>query len=234
MANIAWPDALKPQDFGYYHLDVDISGGAGVGGNEQFVLSPGPRWGASGTWHIRNEASVRAWRALRSQLKGRANAAVLPNYDGRRLSWPVESATSRVVTPKVAHQLAGTLGLNGTAYAGLEIPAAAEINATVNATAAARATTVAINKTQGGTILAGQQFGITADRLYEIATIVSVAGAVTTVTIWPPLRAQATAGTVVRFTRPTCLMRCLNLNDELRKLEGLRFATLNLEFVEYF
>lgn len=237
MANIAWPD-LKPLNFGFYHIDDDQSGGQGVGGGEQFVISPGPRWGASGTWAIRTNAEVLAWRALRSQLKGRANPAILPNFDGKRLSWPVETfggnSTGRVLTPRVAHEIEGTLGLDGTAYAGLEIPASAEINATVNADAAIRATTVVLNKTKGEPFIAGQQFGVTALRIYEIATIVSVVGAVTTVTIWPPLRAAVTATTPVRFTRPTCLMRCLNLGDELRKLEQLRFATLNLEFVEYF
>lgn len=234
MANIAWPAALnKPVDFHNYHLDSDTSGGVALGGGEQFVVSSGARWGAKGRWFVGSAEQVLAWRSLRSQLKGRANAAVLPNFDGRRLSWPVEAATGRVLKPRVAHELAGTLGLEGTAYAGLEIPAAAEINATVQTTAILGATTVAINKTQGGTILAGQQFGITAERLYEIATIVSVVGSVTTVTIWPPLRAAAPATTAVRFTRPTCLMRCLNMNEQMQVLEGLRFAEINLEFVEY-
>jgi hypothetical protein len=38
---------------------------------------------------------------------------------------------------------------------------------------------------------------------------------------------------VVQFTRAYCLMRCTNMGDELGALELLRFATLNLQFVEY-
>jgi hypothetical protein len=232
MVNVGWPATLKPSDFGFYHMESDISGGRSMSGGEQFVGSPGPRWGASMTLPIRGDADVLTIRALRSKLQGRANPAVLPNFDGRRLSWPVEAATSRVLTPKVAHQLAGTYGLEGTPYAGPEIPTAAQINATM-AAAAVRATQVAITLTQGGPLKEGQQFGIASQRLYEISEIVSVVGAVTTAKIWPPLRAAATAGTVVQFTRAYCLMRCTNMSDELGALEALRYATLNLQFVEY-
>lgn len=232
MVNVAWPASLKPSDFGFFHMESDTSGGRSMSGGEQFIASPGARWGATMRLPIRGDADVLTVRALRSKLQGRANPAVLPNFDGKRLSWPVEAATSRVLTPRIAQQLEGTYGLDGTPYAGLEIPTAAQINATM-AAAEVRATQVAITLTQGEPLKEGQQFGIASQRLYEISEIVSVVGAVTTVKIWPPLRAAATAGTVVQFTRAWCLMRCENLSDELRALEALRFATLNLQFVEY-
>jgi hypothetical protein len=232
MVNVAWPPSLKPSDFGYFHLESDTSGGRSMGGGEQFIASPGARWGATMTLPIRGDADVLTVRALRSKLQGRANPAILPNFDGRRLSWPIEAATGRVITPRVAHQLAGTYGLENTSYAGPVIPPAAQINATMEA-AAVRATQVAITVTQGGPLKEGQQFGIASQRLYEISAIVSVVGAETTAKIWPPLRAAATLGTAVQFTRAYCLMRCENLSDELRALESLRYATLNLSFVEY-
>lgn len=233
MASIAWPSVLKPSAFGFSYLDFDRSGGTGLGGGEQFVFSPGARWGASMRLPIRNKDQVLAVRALRSQLQGKANAAILPNFDGQRLSWPVEAATGRILTPRVAQYLEGTLGLDGTIYAPAAIPAAAQINATVQTTAAINATSIIISMTQGGPILAGQQFGI-GQRLYEIATVDLVAGANTTVTFKPPLRAAATAGTAVLFTRPFCLMRCLNLDEQTKSLDLLRFAELDLDFVEYF
>jgi hypothetical protein len=214
-------------------MESDVSGGGAIGGSEQFVISPRPRWRATMTLPIRNNTQVLAVRALRSQLKGRANPAVLPNFDGRRLSWPVEAGTGRVMTPRIAHQLDGTYGLEGTAYAGPEIPAAAQIHATVQTSAAVGASQIAINMTQGGPILAGQQFGLSSQRLYEISEIVSVVGAVTTVNIWPPLRAAAAATQVVQFHRAWCLMRCENMSEQLQGLETLRFAELNLTFVEY-
>jgi hypothetical protein len=233
MVNVAWPASLKPSNFGYYHQESDVSGGAALGGGEQFVASPRPRWAAKMTLPIRTNAQLLELRALRSQLKGRANPAVLPNFDGKRLSWPVEAGTGRVLTPKVAHRLDGTYGLEGTPYAGPEIPNAARILATIETTAAVGASQIAINLTQGGPILAGQQFGLSSERLYEISEIVSVAGAVTTVNIWPPLRAAAAATQVVQFTRPFCLMRCENMSEQLQALEMLRFATLELQFIEY-
>jgi hypothetical protein len=232
MVNVPWPASLKPSDFGYFDPESDTSGGRSMAGGEQFIASPGARWHATMKLPIRGDADVLTVRALRSKLQGRANPVILPNFDGRRISWPIEAATGRVLTPRVAHQLAGTYGLEGTPYAGPEIPPAAQINATMEA-AAVRATQVAITVTQGGPLKEGQQFGIASQRLYEISSIVSVVGTETTAKIWPPLRAAATLGTAVQFTRAYCLMRCENLSDELRALEVMRFATLNLTFVEY-
>jgi hypothetical protein len=233
MVNVIWPEVLRPQSFHYFHIDADTSGGVSLGGNEQFVAAAGSRWGASMSLPIFNRETVLAMRALRTKLEGRANAAILPNFDGQRLSWPVEAETGRVITPRVAHWLQGTRDLDDTPYAGAEIPARAQISGTVTTTAALGATQVSITMTQGGPIEAGQQFGIFGLRLHEISEIVSVVGAVTTVKFRPRFRSQVVAGTPVNWTRPKCLMRCLNMNDQSRRLELLRFATLDLEFVEY-
>lgn len=242
MTNVAWPAALKPSSFGFKPLNFDTSGGQSTAGGEQFIASPGPRWSAEMTLPVWNDEQVLALRALRSKLQGRANPVMLPNFDGRRVSWPIEAGTGRVLTPAVAHQLAGTYMLEDTAYGGAEIPAAAEINATVHPGAAVGATQLTIRVAQGGPIKEGQQFGLTHaapvyNRLYEIATIDSttVGTGVTDylVTFKPRLRALAADGSTVQFSRPLCLMRCTNMSDELGALEMLRFATLNLQFVEY-
>lgn len=227
MPAFAWPDDLKPTAFGYHHIDADMSGGAAMGGGEQFVFSPGPRWGASVTLQIRNSTEVLAIRALRAQLRGRANFVNLPNFDGKRLSWPINDH-GIVLTPRVTRNTS----LDGTAYEDPEIPDDSEIEAELFADADARAVSVRIRVLQGGQIKAGQQFGIAA-RLYEIAEITDISGLTSTCSIWPPLRQAWDALTVVKFTRPVCAMRCMNLNEELTKLEMLRFATLNLQFQEY-
>jgi hypothetical protein len=234
MANIAWPDGLKPVSFGFSLIDFDRSGGAGLGGNEQWVFSPGARWSAKMRLQIVDDAGVLTVRALRAKLKGKANAAILPNFDGRRASWPIEAATGRVITPRVGKLLTGTLGLEGTTYEGPDIPTPSQVLATVQTDAALHATTIEINLTQGGPLLEGQQFSIAGQiRMYEIATIDSVAGSVTTVSFQPPLRTAVTAGAAVNFTRPTCLMRCMNLDEQSGQFESFTFATLNLEFVEF-
>jgi hypothetical protein len=232
---VAWPAKLKPSDFGYSYLDFDTSGGAGLGGGEQFVFSAGARWSASMTLPIVDHEGVLAVRALRSQLQGKANFALLPNFDSWRLSWPIEAGTDRVLTPRVAAQLAGTWGLEGTGYGtggvGVISPAA-RIEATVQTATLLHATQVVIHLTQGGPILAGQQFGI-GNRLYEIASVDDVTGLNTTVTFKPPGRTAFAAGTEVKFTDAVCTMRCLNLDEQTRKFQLMRFAELDLEFVEY-
>lgn len=225
---IQWPAVLKPTAFGFSPVEADQSGGASMTLGEQFVQSPGGRWAASGSFDIRDMDQVLALRALRAQLKGRAIPLYLPNFDGKRVSWPIDPETGVVLHPGNTREKR----LDGTAYEYPAIPSSSEIVATVSSAAALRATTLAIAKTQGGDLIAGQQFGID-ERLYEIATIESVVGNVTTVTFWPPLRAAAPAGTTVKFTRAGCLMRCTNMNDQMKQLDLLRFATLNLEFVEY-
>jgi hypothetical protein len=233
MVNVAWPAKLQPQSFHNFHIDADTSGGGSLGGNEQFVASPGSRWGAEMSVPIFDKEGVLAMRALRSKLDGGANPIILPNFDGQRQSWPVEAETGRVLTPRVAHWLDGTRGLEGTAYAGADIPASAQISGTVTTTAALGATQVSLTMTQGGPLLAGQQFGVFNLRIHEISEIVSVVGAVTKVNFRPRFRSQVVAGTPIQFTRPKCLMWCRNLNDQAKLLELMRFTTLELEFVEY-
>lgn len=232
MTTFPWPAELKPRDFGYFFLDVDQSGGAALGGGEQVVFSPGPRWGAAMTLPIRNKEQLLAARALRTNLQGRSNSIALPNFDGKRVSWPQRftaggKPTGVIATPNVTRNRQ----LDGTAYEDPEIPAESEIEAEVVGITAARATTISIAVTQGEDPLAGQQFGI-AGRLYEMGSVVAVSNHFN-VTFLPPLRGAVADGTTVKFTRPTNLMRCVNLNEELTKLEAMVFATLNLEFVEY-
>lgn len=237
MTAYAWPAVLKPQDFRYFLENVDQSGGVAMGGNESFVVSPGPRWRAKGRFPVRTREQVLALNELEALLDGRANDILLPGYDGQRLSWPEQTfsgdPTGVILTPKVARELEGTAGLGGTAYAGLEIPAAAEIVATVNTNAALRATTLLINKTQGGALIAGQHFGL-GQRFHRIRSIELVFGPVTTVTIRPPLRAAATSGTAVLFTRPVSLMKLADPSQLHKALELLRFGDFDFDFVESF
>lgn len=229
MASIAWPALLKPLSFGFWLENSDQSGGVSMLGNEQFVASPGQRWRASMAVNIRSNEQILALRSLLAQLDGRFNDVLLPGFDGKRLSWPVDSETGVSLKPRNTRDRT----LDGTAYEDPEIPSESQITATLNASAALRATTIAINVAQGGTPLAGQRVGI-ASRLYELATIVSTVGTVTTATIRPPLRAAASSGASVLFTRPVCLMKLLNGSEALTRLESMRFANVDLQFQESF
>lgn len=233
---VNWPSILRPQDFGYYPVNFDVSGGAAADGSEQVVASAGPSWRASMTLPVMSDPEVLALRALRTKTKGRAIPVRLPNFDGRRLSWPQQfvdgDATGLILYPGVTRNKA----LDGTIYEDPEIPDESEIVATVDDPAAIGATTIAVGVSQGSALVAGQQFGI-GGRLYEIGslTLDLSEGEVAhyTINFSPPLRLAAEADDVVKFTRPFCLMRIVNLNEEMKKLEFMRFATLNLEFQEY-
>jgi hypothetical protein len=184
MTGIAWPSVLKPQDFGYFPINPDISGGVAPDGSEQVVASPGPRWGASMTLPVTNKDKVLAVRSLRTRLKGRAVPVQLPNFDGKRLSWPEQTfngnLTGVILTPGVTRNKA----LDGTAYEDPEIPTASEIVAVTIVPAALRATSIAVTVSPGGELIAGQQFGI-GERLYEIGslTIDASGGGITNYTL---------------------------------------------------
>ena len=237
MVAFNWPVILKPSDFGYSYISSDTSGGASLGGNEQFVSSPGQRWAASMTLPIVDNAGVLALRTLRTQLQGRANWVLLPNFDGLRLSWPIEATTGRRITPKVGRQIEGTYGLEGTGFGQLGIPLASEIQADLGAAVEVGDTTALISVSQGGAPKPGQQFGL-ASRLYELASVavdeVREEGVIYAVEFRPRIRVAKPLNEPVLFTRPVCVMRCLNLDDQTKKFDRLRFAELDLEFIEYF
>ena len=168
MVNVPWPAKLQPQSFHYFHIDADVSGGASLGGNEQFVASPGSRWGAVHELPIFDNEGVLAMRALRTQFEGGANPVILPNFDGQRQCWPVEPGTDRVLTPRVAHWLRRHTRPRRHGLCRRGHTDRAEITGTVTTAAALDATQIVITMTQGGPIKAGQQFGYSALVLYEI------------------------------------------------------------------
>lgn len=73
------------------------------------------------------------------------------------------------------------------------------------------------------------------NRLHSIKSIVSIAGSVSTVKIWPLLRSDIAAGTSVNFTSPVCEMRFQTDDqgqDILSALDQFRFASGTLAFEE--
>ena len=74
MTGIVWPSVLKPQDFGYYHINSDASGGVASDGTEQVVASPGPRWGASMTLPVTNNAKLGGVKTDEGKAKSSLNA----------------------------------------------------------------------------------------------------------------------------------------------------------------
>lgn len=103
---------------------------------------------------------------------------------------------------------------------------------TLNASAAAQATTIVINRAIGGDITAGQYLSTPSGRLHIISVVTGIAGNLFTVAIRPPLRAAMSAGTVLEMVAPVCEMRLASDDTGELELQYLKQGQATLDFVE--
>jgi hypothetical protein len=100
------------------------------------------------------------------------------------------------------------------------------------ASAALRATRLAISIQQGSPLRGGERFSInhpTAGwRLYQVGAV--NAGVAT---LRPPLREAVDPGTWLEFDLPRCLMKLSDPNGMAVTMTLLRFASPNADFIEY-
>jgi hypothetical protein len=223
-------DFPQPSDWGLWLENLSVSGGVALNGEEQNVFGENMRWRARGKIYFRNNDQVLRGRALFDKLQGRAGTIYVPTFDGKRVSWPVDT-WGRTLHPGFTRRRE----LDGTEFEDPKIPTASELNVTVQTDAALRATSVEVTVTQGGVLLPGQYFSRLGN-LYRIRSITSGpdSGGGYTLSILPPLRAALTASQVLNFTRPVCEMRQASDDQGIKELQSLRFAELTLEFIENF
>lgn len=228
MTALAWPSVLKPQEVLFHLESQSRSGGQSTSGIEQVVTSLAARWRASIRIAITNDAQILAARAFVSRLGGRVGTVLVPVFDARRASWPVD-AYGRALHPGFTRDKT----LDGTAYEDPAIPTESEIVAEASVGAAIRTSQVAINVVQGEPLLAGQYFGV-GNYLHLITEIVSAVGTIQTVNFVPSLRVAVSAAAILTLTRPLCEMRLAADSVGELALRNLRFGQLDLEFVEAF
>lgn len=228
MTALAWPAPLKPSDVLFALQNQSRSGGLALSGVEQVVTSFAARWRASIRVRVRSDAQILAARAFVSRLGGRVGTALVPAFDTRRASWPVD-AWGRTLHPGFTRDRT----LDGTAYEDPSIPDESAIDATVDSATALGALQISINVSQGEPPLAGQYFGV-GNYLHLITEVVDSTGDVHTVNFVPRLRAAVSGGAAVTFTRPVSEMRLLTDDSGTLALRHLRFGDLDLEFVEAF
>lgn len=228
-------DLPNPYNWGFWLENLSVSGGVALNGQEQNVFGESMRWRARGNFYFRTADQIRQGRKLFARLQGKAGTLLVPTFDGKRASWPLEIFDGNKPTGVVLHPgVTREPLLEGTAYQSPAIPAKSEIICELTANAALRATSVNMTFAQGGPPKVGQYFGI-ALKLYIVRTVTGPSsGDVYTVTFLPPLRAAALDGAVVKWTRPVCEMRQASDDQGLRELQGLRYADISLEFVEDF
>lgn len=234
MAATPWPTAiLPPQSIGFSLKQRSTSGGPTVQGDEQVVVSGAERWRARLTFKIARYEQVLAYRGMMAASNGRAGTWLVPSCSGfQRLGPGVGGVFPAIGVPTIARSPFS----DGSMFSDTgELETKMVMGAVVtDAAARARSITVAMNDTSQAP-LAGQYFSL-GERLYLIATSAPVADGVATgpyaLTFAPGLRAAASAGDVVDFSRPVCRMRLASDDTGQLDLDLLRFGTPNLDFVE--
>lgn len=221
------PSTFKPDSGGFAPFVRSLSSGQALDGTEQIQTQLHDRWTAAFQFSLRSSTQILAMRSFVTQMRGRSNTVALPTFD-LRAPWAVD-AYGVIQNPKWAR----SRSLDDTPYeddAGL---VDSLIAATLNASAAINATSVAINIATGSAPSPGMQFSL-GNRLYAINSVASV-GSVHTCGIWPWLRVAATSGDTVNFTSPKCEMRFATDGEGQDVFSGLtarRFGTVTLRFDE--
>lgn len=225
---VSWPASLNPTDVMWQLESTSRSGGASLTGSEQIVASDAGRWKASVALNLRGkfrEEKVLAFRALMSQLSGRAGLVEMPVFDGYR---PYTSA-GRMMNDDASV---------GATDAFLEDHAGFGQDSTVYATLAASA---ALGATQTSFTLAGAapprpgNYFTISSSLYLISQAWrdTSAGA-TFVTFSPRLRAAASSGATVILDKPRCTMRLAADNTGELMLTARRYGQVTVDLVEAF
>lgn len=223
----------NPISFGFWLENPSRSGGVSLNGVEQNVVSLAMRWRARGRFRFRTKTEILAARALFTKLQGKAGTILVPFFDGKRVSWPIQEATQGTTDVVLTPGRTRNKRLDGTPYEDPEVPSASEINATVVGSAPIRSVQMDIAITQGGDPLAGQYFGI-GNHGYVIHEVLPTSGDGFALYFLPPLREAVTNGMTVKFTRPVVEMRQMTDDQGIQELEAMRFAEITLDFIEVF
>lgn len=227
---LTWNPVLKPSGGGFAPYNRTLGGGPALNSDfEQVVPQQAQRWRASLHLSVRSTEQIFALREMVMSLEGRANTIAVPAFDRARAPWAVDQ-WGRAINPRFARQRS----LDGTPFQDAAGLVDGLVTARLNTAASLRADQVAINVVTGTAPLVGMYFSI-GNRLHVIKSIVSVAGTVSTVKIWPLLRADVAATAPVNFTSPTCEMRFQTDDqgqDILSALDLFKFGSGTLAFEE--
>jgi len=197
------------------------SGGLTITGIEQVIQSSTDFWTARIAFSIRRPEEVLLYRSLQAQNWGRSGEWIIPvcqtgipadppAYD---VSWSDDWAEDFSIGPPPPIIPPGEGGL-----------------VTVAGLIGARSFTVGFED-PAFTPLPGMYFSI-GNRLYLIGTVTPAGTRAFALTFAPGLRVAAPINTVVEFTSARCLMRLAEDDAGQMDLDMLRFADIQLNFVE--
>lgn len=220
---IFWPiSALRPKDVTISPLSRNTSTDVSLSGVQQIISSD------AGIWKIKYEnipvldrQSVLIWRALEGLLQGRLNRIIVPI---REFYQPYLPGTLSFIGDPTPFS-DGAFFSDGIGFGTVAILVK------VGTPAARRATAIHVAIFSADIIVAGQHFSI-ANRMYRITQVSygSLSDAVLQFT--PPLREAVTVNDVVEFDNPSCIMRLLNDDGMMLKLDTNLWGFPAVEFIE--
>lgn len=226
---LIWPAALMPPETEGWRLrGVSMNPGVSTAGTARLSRTDG-----GGLW-VCEMGTVEVWTSQQLHL-----AAVM--------DLQLEAGITPIIVPRFNQHLAplpagASLGVlvghsDGSSFSDGGLYSGPSIISALTAPAALRATTLQIDVTLAGALLGAEPFSIDhpvqGRRLYGIHSVGETVAGVTTVTIRPPLREAAAAGTVLDFDNPGCVMRLAN-EDWLSPLNAAHEQTASPVWVEYF
>lgn len=218
-----WPRRLlSPRKVTPEPVYATSSGGRSLTAVEQIVATDAGYWSiVLDEIPLVSAAQKKVWRAISVLLEGRYGTIAVPIYD-YGAPWPTAAQSEITGIPFSDQSLFSD-------ESGFSQP---QISATVNADVLLGAATVEINLVYGAVLEAGQHFSVV-NQLYRIKSITSVVGAVTTLTVWPPVRVAMTAGGVAEFDDPRQLCRLATDGEMMSGADDYAGRTLaRVNFVE--
>lgn len=230
MTALTWPSLARIARWSFHLQNQDRSGGLALNGTEQIIDSQSGRWMAELEVVIAGNAAFLQWEAFLAEMRGRVGTVKVPARQGRRASWPVDSTTGAILSPRRVRQAE----LDGTIYADPAIPTASAITATASGSASINATAISIAVTQGEIVQAGQYFSPAAGKLHRIRSITSTVVKTSAVVFWPPLRAGVSNGATIELIEPTCEMRFATPEEGRIGDDGSGFERVTVNFEEAF
>ena len=175
--------------------------------------------------------NVWAWRALEAMLDGGSTAMIVPMREERFFPAP----TGPAGVPLLSNDTTCTDDVacsDDTPWEG------SCVEATLNAGAAVRATSVQILLTAGAALRGGELFSIRhdthLDRTYRVSKITAISGSVYTCDIRPPLREAVAAGKWLEFDYPACVMQLAEPNAMRLVLERRVYGDGSIVWLEAF
>lgn len=201
-----------------------ISGGVALDGDETIIATDGGGrvFLEMSDFYLDDVPVALAWSAISAWMDGGVRPIIVPFCDARH---------------QPIYDLDGVPHSDGTTFSDESLYDTASCTAELSEDAALRATTIQVALTTlGRALLGGEWLSIDHPsmrwRAYRIAEIIAQDDASAILSIRPPLREAVSAGTLIDFDDPRCVMR---LSGDMRAPRSMGYAEGSaLRFIEDF